>query len=286
MSNQDIRDWAAARGIQISTRGRIAQSTIDEYNAATNGDGALLDDEDELELELGEDDLDLGPVGPDPGDWPDGAPEGDSAAPGPPPLSGIVKERPPVPPRKPRRRLRMPDRKPRQPKTRSKTASKRVSLESIVGSAYSGAAVLLGNMAQGQFIPVARCLELQSRTAGTVAEDMLKGTAADRILQPFARLAEKGGQAGALIGMPLLVGIVTAQPGLFPVAQPMLRIMVLNWLELSGPALEKQRQRAEKLGVNAEEVDAIITGLWAGIPVATQPSPAEEEAIRRAAQGE
>jgi hypothetical protein len=276
MSNQDIRDWAAARGIKISDRGRIAQSTIDQYNAATNGDGALLDDEDELALDLDDlDDLDLDD--PDPG-----GPESDPEPPAEPPLSGVVRERPPVPQPKPRRRLRGITRKPRPAKPKSKTGAKRVSLESVVGSAYSGAALILGNMARGQFIPVARCLEMQSRTAGTVAEDMLKGTAADRFLQPFARLAEKGGQAGALLGLPVLVGIVTAQPALFPAAQPILRIMVMNWLELSGPALDKQRARAEKIGLNAEEVDGIIAGLWAGVPVAAQPSADEEAAVRRA----
>lgn len=31
---QKIRDWAAENGVEVSQRGRIAQSVVDQYNAA------------------------------------------------------------------------------------------------------------------------------------------------------------------------------------------------------------------------------------------------------------
>lgn len=31
---QKIREWAASQGIEVSARGRIAQSVVDQYNAA------------------------------------------------------------------------------------------------------------------------------------------------------------------------------------------------------------------------------------------------------------
>lgn len=33
---QKIRDWAAENGVEVSARGRIAQSVVDQYNAANN----------------------------------------------------------------------------------------------------------------------------------------------------------------------------------------------------------------------------------------------------------
>jgi len=275
MSTQDIRDWARANGYKVGRQGRIAQSVRDDY-AAANGNADDAGEEEELEIGL--DDLDLDD---DPGPGPESAPE----PPEEPALSGVVREQPPVPQPRPRRRLRGVSRKPRQPKTRAvKTARKRVSLESITGSAWTAAAMGLASFGQGRMIPVARCLEMQSPVAGIVCEDMLKNTPADKILQPFARMAETGGQAGALLGLPALVGLVTAQPALYPVALPVMRVLVLRWLELAGPAMKKAQDRAARIREDWGDVnpDEIIATWWAGVPVAAQASPDEEAAVRRA----
>jgi hypothetical protein len=40
--NGEIRAWAAAKGIKVSERGRIAADVIAQYNAASNGSKAVV----------------------------------------------------------------------------------------------------------------------------------------------------------------------------------------------------------------------------------------------------
>lgn len=264
---QDIRAWAAANNIDVAPRGNISHGVRDEYMRA-NGIGP--DDEAELE-EMVLDETDL-----------DGA-ERPAKAPEPPaPVVGKVTERPPRPAPKQRRR-RLLERKPKTAKP--KAARKPVSIENLVSSGWALGAMALARSPSA--IPVARIMDMQSPVAGVVVEDMTKGTVIHRLLEPLARAGEKGEKAFALLGPPIIVGIMTAQPQTFPVLKPMLKMSMMSWMQIAGPAMQTIEQRAAKFSAEVGDVDldAIIDSLFAGIPQATA-DPAQEEANIRRARGE
>jgi hypothetical protein len=134
-----------------------------------------------------------------------------------------------------------------------------------------------------QALPVARILDLQAPVAGIIVDDMARGTIADKILQPLARMGEKGEKLFALAGPPMLVGMMTAQPQLFPVLKPMLKMSMMSWMQISKPAMEKVQKRMETFAEDFGDIDldAMIDGLWLDGPVGA-PSEQEEANIRKA----
>lgn len=116
--------------------------------------------------------------------------------------------------------------------------------------------------------PVSRTMVMQAPIAGMVLEDVVKDTVLDRILQPLARIEGHGETAFALIGPPLLVGIITADPE-HPrnrVLVPMLRQALMSWLEVSEPYIKKQLEREKKFAAEyGTRVDAMMTYLFSGV---------------------
>jgi len=143
-------------------------------------------------------------------------------------------------------------------------------------------------------LPMARVLDMQAPVAGIVVEDIAKHTIVDRILQPLARGGEQAEKAVGLLGPPIIVGLMTARPELYPVLRGPLKLSMMTWMEISGPAMEKAERRAaewsEKFG--AVDLDAMIDGLFADIPPppgtqwADAVSEQEEENIRKARGGD
>lgn len=244
--NQDIRVWAAANGWDIQSKGRLAADVKAAYEAAQNGHQPEPEGEPMVITMTDEaPPADVTPAAPD--------------------------ERKPEPPRKPG----MFQRKPKETGPRRR----RVSIENILSSGWALGAMALARKPEA--IPVARVLDLQAPVAGIIGEELLAGTLVDRILQPLARGGRKAELATALIGPPMLVGIMTARPELHPVLRPVLKMTMMSWMELSEPAMRKVQKRqeawAEKFG--DVDLDAMIDLLWTEIPV---PSEQEEENIRKA----
>ena len=259
--NQDIRTWARTQGFDLGDRGRIPAGIREQYQASHNGDRELpgLD-------ATAEDMLIPGP------ETPAETPEKPVL-----PVTGkVVPERPPE---RPRKRRGLLSREPRQPK--AKPAHKRVSLENLISSGWGLAAMALARSSQA--IPVARILDMQAPVAGIIADDMTRGTIVDKILQPLARMGEKAEKGFALAGPPLLVGMMTAQPQMFPVLRPMLKMSMMSWLQISRPAVEKAQRRAAAFTEDFGDIDidAMIDALWADVPVVV-PSKQEEANIRKA----
>jgi hypothetical protein len=133
-------------------------------------------------------------------------------------------------------------------------------------------------------IPVARILDMQAPVAGIIVDDLARGTLLDKVLQPLARGGEKAEKTVALIGPPILVGAMNANPRLFPVLKPMLKMTLMSWMKISGPAMAKVQKRQEAFSEEfaGVDLDALIDSLWMGMPDAGPESPHEEEAIKRA----
>jgi Lsr2 len=253
---QDIRMWARRNGYPVAERGRLPGEVIEAYAGRDEDDGST----DEPML--------MQPA------------TGNGAAPEPEPR---VADRPPIEPPKPRGGLFA--RKP-QPPGRAKGGPRprpgRVSIENVLSTGWGIFAMALARRPEA--IPVARVMDMQAPVAGLLGEELLKGTLIDRLLQPLARGGAKAEMAVALVGPPLIVGIMTAQPGTFPVLRPMLKMSMMTWMEVAEPQMRKVQKRAETWSEKFGDVDldAMIDALWAGLPEAGPESPHEEENIRKA----
>jgi hypothetical protein len=153
----------------------------------------------------------------------------------------------------------------RAAKAAGKPVHRRVSIDSVVSSAWGALAGILAR--QQRVLPVARMLQIQAPIAGMVVEQMARDTVVDRLLQPLARLNARGESIGALIGPPILVAVITAQPGLYDMLAPMLKQSLVSWMEIAGPQMEKAKKRAEKLQAEfGADVDTLVEMLFAPPP--------------------
>lgn len=160
------------------------------------------------------------------------------------------------PPEKPKRTVRerlhivKPDTPAESGKTEKRKPRKRVSLETLGGLAWVGVSRVVA-FAGETYLPVVKMMSFQAPVAGAVVEDLARGTVADRIMQPVARLTESGGAVGALVGAPMLTAVVCKRPELYPQVRPMLMAAMREWVIVAGPKLREMRRREEKF---AEEM--------------------------------
>ena len=166
----------------------------------------------------------------------------------------------------------------------------RVSTAGMLAGAWRLAAKLAAPLP-----PLQRTLVIQSRVAGDLLEDSVKGTVVDRVLQPFARLQRQGKAVGALLGPPVIVTALTLHvqqaqlagrdPNPLFVATGMeaLRASLMIWMEVSGPkfeaAIRNEREFEEKYG---QSVDDLMMLLLAPPPQTPAEAEAENAAMRRA----
>lgn len=118
----------------------------------------------------------------------------------------------------------------------------RVSVEKLIGTAWSIAA----RMVQPVSWPVANVLHVQAPVAGMVLEDVVRNTVVDTVLQPIARVGKGGEVALALLGPPVLVGLLHSKPEAAPVAVPLLKESLRAWLDIAGPKMTEYAEREKK----------------------------------------
>lgn len=141
--------------------------------------------------------------------------------------------------------------------------ARRVSLEQVCASGWMVLASLAG---QSGMTPTGRVLTMQAPVAGVILEDALKGTIADKVLQPLARSAAKGSEVSALLGPPVLVSILHTRPQLAPQLLPVLRMTLRQWVMVAGPAMKAAQKREAKaiadLGLDEDtDLNAMIDGM-------------------------
>lgn len=118
----------------------------------------------------------------------------------------------------------------------------RQSVDRLIGTLWGVAARVM----QPVSWPVANVLHAQAPVAGMVLEDVVRGTVVDTVLQPFAKIGKGGEVVMALIGPPLLVGLISAKPETAPVAIPLLKESLRMWLDVAGPKLIEHAEREKK----------------------------------------
>lgn len=284
----DVREWARAKGIDIGGHGRIPRDIQEQYNS-------------EILAETGTPDEDF----PDLADIYDGGITAADFPPEPPPEpAGHPDEVKP-------RRIRPPARtggvlaRIRGPKTgkTGKTARParklpRISLAGLIEDAWSQMA-----WAAAPIPPMQRLLYAQAPFAGVALEDALRGTVADRLLQPVARAEEKAKAVGGLVMPPaaLLAVLATApQPTeitnedgttvlAFP--EPSLAhktaLVNLRWslclmAETGKIHLEEYKAKAEAAQARGRQADEFMAWILGAELPEEAPVREEEEAVRRA----
>ena len=213
MSDMDIRNWLRENrpDIKVGQRGRLSPAAKDAYDEAHGvSDGNFLTDMLNDEVTTVKEMTE--PVF-----------ETDEVAPQPPKKKGLFSFGDPDKPRGER---------------------KRVSTSKIVSGVWAGMGALLLNP---QLAPVARTLQVQAPVAGEIAEDMIKGTPVDKLLQPLARVGEKGEEAFALIGPPAISMAICMQPDLYPMLEPVMVEALKSWVLIAGPKIRKAQQKEAKL---------------------------------------
>lgn len=192
-----------------------------------------------------------------------------------------------VPERKPRRvkaarpslreRITSAKGKPGAPKRKHP----RVSVDRLIGRAWD----MMGGLAARVDVPLGRCLQMQAPVAGLIMEDMVKGTFADRALQPIARAEDKAEKGLALIGPPLIVtGLEMAQK--LPDDQrkmreailwPLLIESMVLWDRIAGDKADELVERVTREAPareRAEKLAALIFAQPPGTPAEAEPATA------------
>lgn len=125
---------------------------------------------------------------------------------------------------------------------------------------------MLSKMAVPISIPVARTLSMQAPVAGEILDDAVRDTAVDKLIQPFVRFGEGSEAVIALLGPPVLVGVMHKNPATVPALTPLLRAALVSWVKIAGPRMEvklkEEQEFEEKYG---STVDALMEGIFAGI---------------------
>jgi hypothetical protein len=246
IANRDIRVWARANGYNLTDKGPISAEVRDAYAMREESE---LDSRD-LESRDLENDASALLDGPTPGPTP--VPTAPTAVPTLGPTPGEVA---PVEPGK--RRWR--------PKVNTSGPRRRESLETLATGVWGAVAML---SARSKRLPTARVLELQAPVAGIVVDDVLRGTLADRLLQPLARTGKRGETVLALVGPVVLVELIQRRPDMAPQLIPLLALALESWVDIAGPKLlaaQKRRQkRIDEIGESG--IEDMINALFAPPP--------------------
>lgn len=234
----NIREWARNKGMDLSDRGPIPKEIREAYQARGNDEAATAfpasDQDPEPGTPIEGEVVEQAPkIAPTKGDLGSRVKQGLKGARGRGSRSGAQKK----------------------PASRS---GPRASVEAILTGVYGAFAGGVGrvNPAVGYIMGV------QAPVAGLLLEDTVKGTAVDRLLQPFAKNADRVRVGRALLGPPVLVAFMQQNPDKAMFVMPMLRKMLADYIDLAGPKIvEIQKREAafeEKYGA---EVDGMLAGL-------------------------
>jgi hypothetical protein len=253
-SDSEVRAWARETGWQagdgrgVSSKGNVGQAARDAYSAAHNG-------------------------GPRPGpDYPPGMGDGDfGTARARVPDDDMAEARPaPVASPKASSRLTRNTLSSRfrrgSGSGKRKARHPRISTADLIGSAWRIAAKIAQPLP-----PMYRTLRLQSVIAGPLLDDAVKGTLADTVLQPLARLSHAGETVSALLAPNLAIGAMAyhlrktsgqPNPVVMQACQEMLRHGLLAMMRIGGEKfaeqLAKDKDDEERYGADIETIMMFI----------------------------
>jgi len=203
---------------------------------------------------------------------------GDETEAAPPPeLETAAPERPPRRVRSSRPPLRERLKAKPDGKGKAKVKHKRISVAPLISEAW----LFMGGAAQRIDVPLGRCLQMQSPVAGEIMEDIVRGTAGDRILQPFARAEDKAKAVAALLLPPALV-VALEQAQLLDedrrkqreaILYPMLIQSMMLWERVAAGKMETMMARAEADAPARERAEAMAALIFGATATAAESQP-------------
>jgi len=266
MDDSEARDILREHGETVSTRGKLATAAkgrATEYPAAgdTYTDGTAPDDF-------------TSPGETVAGDPPDTTP-------------ALPPERPPRRVRAPRRGPTLKERLSGTGKDKGKKRHPRVRVDGLISSAWAAMGGLAGQIDP----PLGRTLVMQAPVAGLILEDVVKGTAADRVLQPIARAEEKAEKVLALLAPPAIIVALEASQTLPPeqrqvreaILIPLLRRSLVLWVKIAGDKADEMITRAAEEGPAQEQADKLLAMILAPAVPNTPQEPVSADTSQPAA---
>ena len=130
-------------------------------------------------------------------------------------------------------------------------------------------------------VPVGRVLMFQRDVAGEILQKVTLDTFVDKAIQPFAGRLDELEALGALVGIPVMVGLIERQPEMQAALEPMLRAALQAHFMAMLPVIEKAKKKeaafakvAAELGMEGEDpIGKLLDEMFAP-PMTAQPEPA------------
>ena len=244
----EVRAWMRESGEDVGTRGTVAQSDIDRYEAA-HAPGP------DYPPGMNDDDFTISEPGPPPADAAEKKPR-NIATPTPAAKFGAWRK----------------GKAKAKPKGKAKP---RVPVDDLIAGLWRGLAGFARPLPA-----TSRLLKIQAPVAGVILEDTVKGTIVDHWLQPLARTTKGAEAVFALLGPPVLVTAIQLQPDSAPFILPVLRESMLMWCRVAGPkmadAMKREVEFEAEFGQNVDELLAFL--------FSDPTEQGEEERVRAAQQ--
>lgn len=123
------------------------------------------------------------------------------------------------------------------------------------GADYLGAGVALAGtllVAKRIDIPVGRCVQFQSPVTGKKLDEFIANTWIDKLLQPLFKKGDQLNDLGAVLGLPILVGIIERKPEMFPMLAGTMSELLITTLEEMAETRRKERTKTRRTMKNAE----------------------------------
>lgn len=122
-----------------------------------------------------------------------------------------------------------------------KHAGPRASGEDIIGAGVAFAGTLL--VSKQVDVPVGRCIQFQAAITGKKLDDLIANTWIDKMLQPLFKKGDQFNELGAVLGLPVLIGICERKPAMAPMLMGAMEEFVLT--TLNEMALMRKRDKAK-----------------------------------------
>jgi hypothetical protein len=103
--------------------------------------------------------------------------------------------------------------------------------------------------------PVGRCLQLEAPLAAQEIDKVIAGTFLDRILQPIFRKGDQLEGLGAIIALPVMVGLYERKPNLAPLLEEQMKQTLGNVLLDVVPLMNKNKAKMRRSARSLKDVN-------------------------------
>lgn len=130
-------------------------------------------------------------------------------------------------------------------------AGPRSSGEDFIGAGVAFAGTLL--VSKRIDVPVGRCVQFQAAITGKKIDELIANTWVDKLLQPLFRKGDQFNELGAVLGLPILIGICERKPEMAPMLMGPMEEFVLTTLNEMA-AMRKKTKLSTRRAVRTSEI--------------------------------